>query len=233
MFSKVLVFTFLFASAFSANAAIIASIQLQQPTGTVLDTESFDIWGTLTLDPLSDPLVYDPSAPFPHSLDASLVPTVGSFDGNDNIPFVTYDSINLYIRYSCPTNSADCMQYVGYDLDHVEGPLHWGSFGSGGFMMTPGESQELYFATMAPIYGVLPGTYSWAAISVGFRFSGTDIDGNTLRSSVELASSCPSRTPDCAFTRTVISAVPVPAAAWLFGSALLGLVGLKRKIKNY
>jgi hypothetical protein len=28
---------------------------------------------------------------------------------------------------------------------------------------------------------------------------------------------------------TVVSAVPVPAAAWLFGSALIGLAGIKRK----
>jgi hypothetical protein len=30
-------------------------------------------------------------------------------------------------------------------------------------------------------------------------------------------------------TYAVLAAVPVPAAAWLFGSALIGLVGFNRK----
>lgn len=34
---------------------------------------------------------------------------------------------------------------------------------------------------------------------------------------------------DGELTLTAVSEVPIPAAAWLFGSALLGLVGLKRK----
>jgi hypothetical protein len=34
---------------------------------------------------------------------------------------------------------------------------------------------------------------------------------------------------DGIFLEGTVSAVPVPAAAWLFGSALIGLAGIKRK----
>ncbi|ARN74282.1 hypothetical protein [Oceanicoccus sagamiensis] len=33
-----------------------------------------------------------------------------------------------------------------------------------------------------------------------------------------------------AFSSSVVSAIPIPAAAWFFGSAILGLFGLKRKV---
>jgi hypothetical protein len=51
-------------------------------------------------------------------------------------------------------------------------------------------------------------TASWSALVVGGPFNG--VTGN--------------------WTITgVVSAVPVPAAAWLFGSGLLGLVGVARR----
>lgn len=40
------------------------------------------------------------------------------------------------------------------------------------------------------------------------------------------------RASDWLFTATPVTQVPVPAAAWLFGSALLGLLGIKRSKKS-
>jgi hypothetical protein len=47
--------------------------------------------------------------------------------------------------------------------------------------------------------------------SVQYAFSGPDDSGHYLTANI------------------VVSAVPVPAAAWLFGSALVGLIGIKRQ----
>lgn len=63
-----------------------------------------------------------------------------------------------------------------------------------------------------------PGSYQTIAFSTtngmsGFSISGSSIEGNTSIDNV------------------VVSAVPVPAAVWLFGSGLVGLAGIARRKK--
>lgn len=60
------------------------------------------------------------------------------------------------------------------------------------------------------------------------------IGDGTLTSVLALSSGSLSANADITFTlsnSTPVSSVPVPAAAWLFGSALLGLTGIRRKYR--
>ncbi|MBK7522275.1 MAG: VPLPA-CTERM sorting domain-containing protein [Gammaproteobacteria bacterium] len=60
---------------------------------------------------------------------------------------------------------------------------------------------------------------------------GLDGNDNPIQADFyEFSTNCSRVNDSCAFTRTV-SAVPLPAAAWLFGSALAGL-GFVRKYKR-
>lgn len=78
----------------------------------------------------------------------------------------------------------------------------------GEILLAPGDSQQFIFGILVPKAGITPGTYSNVnVLSLGFDLS-ADADSEFVVN---------------------VSSVPVPAAAWLFGSALIGLVGLKRK----
>lgn len=73
------------------------------------------------------------------------------------------------------------------------------------------------------------GTGAWAILN---PFGTKAIKGLTFGALPGLAaSSCPncSNQSDYTFVSMEVAPVPVPAAAWLFGSALLGAVGLRRK----
>ncbi len=59
--------------------------------------------------------------------------------------------------------------------------------------------------------------------------SGVDIDGDGTLGTTMAAG--PFKDSPVGFSGTPISAVPVPAAAWLFGSGLVGLVGVARRRK--
>jgi len=57
-----------------------------------------------------------------------------------------------------------------------------------------------------------------------------DSDGDGVPGTAMLTAPFPNQTPSWSGTLTpMVSAVPVPAAVWLFGSGLLGLVGFGRK----
>lgn len=61
----------------------------------------------------------------------------------------------------------------------------------------------------------------------GFTFGSVDLTGGTAQGDVPLAGG--SYEALRTFTLTTAPAVPVPAAAWLFGSGLLGLAGAARR----
>lgn len=65
---------------------------------------------------------------------------------------------------------------------------------------------------------LLPGTFD-ALIDVSVFDVWADLDSNFITTPVSVG------------TTIVVSAIPVPAAVWLFGSGLLGLVGIARRKK--
>lgn len=69
-----------------------------------------------------------------------------------------------------------------------------------------------WFSDGSVIPDNLPATYS--ALLVGFEFDAAGVEVGSVFASVN---------------SVTVSAVPVPAAAWLFGSGLLGLIGVARR----
>ena len=78
--------------------------------------------------------------------------------------------------------------------------------------------------------------YSWNAGTMSYTFDGNFVPGNPsigiiMESNQEMASLNVNKL-DYSYNFAIlapVASVPVPAAAWLFGSALIGLVGIKRK----
>jgi hypothetical protein len=84
--------------------------------------------------------------------------------------------------------------------------------------------------------GIEFGSYSWNELTGEIDFSIiTDTTGefgvshSGINSATVTGNTLTFDGSDGSFTASRVSAVPVPAAAWLFGSALIGLAGIKRK----
>ena len=79
----------------------------------------------------------------------------------------------------------------------------------------------------------VPGTAMWWTPATQADVD-ADLTGNTALGDPIGCTNCgpfPGQTPAFGGTMTAVSAVPVPAAVWLFGSGLLGLVGVARRKK--
>ena len=90
----------------------------------------------------------------------------------------------------------------------ISGPSVGGSLAWGG---------ATSFSDVTPDYGLLPATVRDALVG--------KIDGHLLNGALGGCIGFGS----CSFEATFTNEVPLPAAAWLFGSALLGLGAIKRK----
>ena len=62
--------------------------------------------------------------------------------------------------------------------------------------------------------------------------SSVDTDGDGAPGTQMLVGPFPGQTPSFGGTLTPVSAIPVPAAVWLFGSGLVGLAGVARRRKT-
>jgi hypothetical protein len=212
----------------AAHAAIDGTLTFVTPTATIRSTDVVEVWGRLALSATSDALTYDSSAP---SYGLSALPEFGHFGSTsyfgDTEPFASYTSSFLVVGRTCAGNFTDgCgpAQYTGNQSNSS-----WFSIDMP-FAMNPGDSRDFLLATYTPTDGTAAdGTYSASGeFWLGIGVKGLDIHGNELQSYAVKFSTCPSEGPDCLFTRTV-STVPVPAAAWLFGSGILGLAGMSRR----
>ncbi len=210
----------------SANAAVIGSLTYIDPTGTVSADESIDVWVRLSLDASSDPLTYDPFDSFPNGVNFDDLPIDGVNEFGDLVPFEAYDFISQFISRSCnDTFTVGCSspgsQY-GYS---VPGTNEWFQFSG---TINPGESLDILLYTLDPVGGsAAPGFYELFNAGLGLFVEGEDEFGNILSEDVyAFFTNCPDA--NCTFSRTV-TAVPVPAAVWLFGTALFGLAGLSRR----
>jgi len=94
------------------------------------------------------------------------------------------------------------------------------SIGNQAYLLTPQDGGEIFDWTLMELSGVAPaGTESSQILLLHILTDGTPANGSLFWDDASLTATTP--------------AVPVPAAVWLFGSGLLGLVGVaRRKIRS-
>ena len=212
----------------TAYSNVTGTLVYTEPTGTVNANETIDVWVRLTLDLSSDSLTYDPFDPYPNGVNPADIPIEGySYDQNAVVPFDLYDYIFQSVGRVCDDTFAvgcsDPGSQYGYTADF--GADSWFNFSGTIF---PGESRDFKLYELTPTGGAAaPGTYSLFTTDITLNVEGTDEFGGTMDAAIyEFSTDCPDA--NCTFTRTV-SNVPVPAAVWLFGSGLLGLIGVARR----
>ena len=106
-----------------------------------------------------------------------------------------------------------------YDLDFIDGP-------SGPFNVMTGQAGGLFYFD----WGVSTDVPVWIVWDVsGDSYLATDSDGDGIRGHQMTYGPFSGLSMTIDFT---VSTVPVPAAIWLFGSGLLGIIGLSRHKKS-
>ena len=225
---------------FEANAATLEFIT---PTGVVGPTSDIEVWVRLSAGNFD--LNFDASDPdadgsYGNIDDHTVIPTEGyAPDANGGTgAFIQIDSISHPVTntsFSCSgsftgDNGSACSPGANYEfIFNTSGPDTFNFLSS--YSLAAGNSQDFLFGTFSPLNGgANPGVYDFftATFNISFDGTGTDDDGveHTIYASATLGNTCGFNDPSCNFSRTV---VPIPAAAWLFGSALLGLGAMKRK----
>lgn len=209
-----------------ASAAIIGTLTYLEPTGTVSSTDTIEVWARLTLTEDSDPLFYDRD-----DIDGNFgwanLPTEGYNTETWEIgTFEYYTWSGLFASRGCSGTFSDGCSDTPYDVSQFEST--WFEIDNP-FELLPGESADFLLALIIPKDGwAAPGLYTLYNMGLGIFVQGFDGDGNKLEADLVVFNTCLGDLPGCAFTREVVSEVPVPAAAWLFGSGVLGLAGMVR-----
>ena len=100
----------------------------------------------------------------------------------------------------------------------------------GDFNLTAGSTITGFFTGTAGTYSVIGDIIDFPVITVvsGFAFYGITADGN-INNGGSVVMAPGSSSLNLAGTTIDFTAVPVPAAAWLFGSGLIGLVAVSRR----
>jgi hypothetical protein len=205
-----------------ASAAIVGTLTYDTPTGTALSTETIEVWATLSLAADSDAFFYDPDSGNPFGFDPAQIPTLS----DQGVPFASYTYSFLWVSRTCSGNFNTGCDAGPYTIE--QGSSAWFDIEKP-FTLNASESRSFSLATITPVGGSAPaGTYTVYNMGLGISVNGLDAEGNTIEAEIVSFNTCNSGEESCAFTRTV-SAVPVPAAAWLFGSGILGLAGISRK----
>lgn len=213
------------------DPVIDAYLEFRDPTGVVAPDEDIAVWVTLSLSGDSAPLVYDSSAQF-YGFPESAIPTTGagSIDGDYqyDVPFAQYDYAYLFTSRSCSGTFTEGCSGGEYAVDTGPSASNW--FGiTEPYVLNPGESQDFLLYTLSPSTGsAAPGTYELFSVGLGIGVSGQDSEGNRIDADLFRAWTCSTADPACSFSRTVVAPVPVPAAVWLLGSALIGVGGFHR-----
>ncbi len=234
----------------TSQAALIGQLTFVDPTGTVGPNDSIDVWVRLTLDPTSDPLIFDTSASADDmSANPLPLPAEGfNFDDPFGFPYLfdEYNNLFQFFGRSCNDTFAGPGQCSGgeYIITGSNDPTSWLNLDTEPFTLLAGQSVDMLLYEITPNGDpAVPGTYELFDIEIGVDVTGSadctmqgepDIcDEFGENGLIELeanyftfATDCPDA--NCTFSRTV-SVVPVPAAVWLMGSALMGLVPLARR----
>ena len=232
------------------NAQAATTLEFSTPNGNIGANDVVEVWLTLSTDTgfnfdEDDP---DGDGSYGGAIDPADVPTGGfSFDANMGegafVEFDFIDSAFASISASCGGSfvidmNGDCglggAGTENYTFSFGPSP-YWAP--GGALSLGAGDSTSFLWGTFTPVAGgAAAGTYDFFNAGIGIFFTGfgTDDFGEevSLSAFFGLDSTCPTSDPSCAFTRTVGSPVPVPAAVWLFASALLGLTGMSRRRQN-
>ncbi len=207
-----------------------------EPDGVVGPNDDIPVYIRLTAD--SDIAFDGNDVAGNFGIDPGLVPTEGFYfsdAGPVRLPFESLTRAIVSTSFTCSGSFTDggdspCAPGDNYDFEFslADGE---GIIGLNTLDLAAGESQDFLFGTFTPLEGgAAPGDYNFFGANVGFLFFGTGIDefGQSVDvlEFVTLGTTCTTGDFSCDFSRVV---VPVPAAAWLFVSALGLLVGTRRR----
>ena len=241
--------------ALPAHSALIGQLTFSDPTGTVSPTETIEVWVTLTLDAASDPLNFDNSytpdnQPYASPLALPLEGSELFGPPEPTYPFTYYDYYSGSHGRTCNDTFTAMCGAGEYDINSTAGnlpaePTNWLSLTEDPFVLNPGESIDMLLYEITPADGSAAGTYELFSIFIALDVVGAyeeeictagfdefdecleELEYNYIELEANLfnfSTDCPDA--NCTFTRTV---VPVPAAAWLFGSALVSMGVIRRK----
>jgi len=207
-------------AATSASALPIATLAFRDPSGIVGPNDVIEVWLTFTLDALSSALTTD-----------GLGNVTAGLDPGDIAAGVTVTSSNVNNSFSCSgTFTAVCTTGPPYNFTFSVGPQSFPF--TQNLNLQPGNSYDFLFGKFTPSAGpVAPGTYTFYNASFLIQYDGVDSTGAPFSQSLNIASTCPTQSASCAFTRTVVQdvAVPEPGTWALFGLTGLGWAILRRR----
>lgn len=204
-----------------AQAAVIASLTFDTPSGVVASNVPIDIFLTLTLDAASDAVQTDGSGHISGGLSTADIIAAGS----DPMDFV---NSNVNVAFECSGSfTSVCGSGPPYEFTFAYPSL----IGPINLDLQPGSVTSYLFGTFTPTGGNAPaGLYRFYNASVNFTWQNALGDHFSFR----IADTCPGQVDACAFSRDVFAAggggVPEPAT-WALMLAGFGLVGgaIRRK----
>jgi hypothetical protein len=215
----------------AAQGAAFGTLEWVNRTGTVSGTETIPVQFRLTLDPASVPLTIgaaNTGGPISGLQQADLDLLALDF------PSYTIEDTRLVNWFTCSgTFNSACTAPPPYRFEFSDNS---GSFPNYDVNFSPGVPTILEHGQFVPDpIPAPPGTYFHFNSFVELEVTGSylnPLSGNTLpfgKSFSVATINCADPDTSCAFERTVLAPVPIPAAVWLFGSGLVGVATLARR----
>lgn len=203
-----------------SQAAVIASLTFDQPTGIVGPGDSIDIYLTLSLDPASDAVTTDGAGRITSGFTDDDITDLG---GDPQDP-ESWTYINVFFQGGDSFTGSGAYTFDFYFAGEAD------FIAPANLDLQPGGSISYLFGTFTPVGGAAPnGTYAFFNSGVTFNYITTGMDDPL---SITVAETCPGFQDSCAFTRTVVGgagAVPEPGAWALM---ILGFGGVGAMLRR-